>query len=287
MTGIAEFGHVMLARIGHVPTNPSTEHRGMNTTSAMRSGRWFAAWYAAFMGRIERNGQNTIRHDQLAAATGRVLEVGAGSGLSIPHYPDALEELVLLEPNPEFRTRLRDLLDRMHVPASIVDGDAHALPFPDSSFDTVTASLVFCSLTDPARALAEVRRVLRPSGQFLFHEHVRGGPVRGIVQDLLTPLQRRLADGCHANRDFESALASSPLEVVSIEHRRMPTWIPTLVPLVVGVATGDRLGVFASAPDHSRGSPAPAGVTPLRHGPNDQPTMTAPCPTTMIDGRRR
>jgi hypothetical protein len=77
---------------------------------------------------------------------------------------------------------------------------------------------------------------LRPGGRFLFHEHVRGGPVRGVVQDLLTPLQRRLADGCHANRDFESLLASSALNIVSLTHRRMPTWIPTIVPLVVGTA---------------------------------------------------
>jgi len=209
----------------------------MEMTSATRSARWFAAWYPSLMGRIERNGQAAIRHHQLAAATGRVLEIGAGSGLSVPHYPAGLDELVLLEPNPAFRDRLSDLLDRLPGPASIVDGDAHDLPFPDSSFDTVTASLVFCSVADPGRALAEVRRVLRPGGRFLFHEHVRGGAVRGVVQDLLTPLQRRLADGCHANRDFESALASSGLQVVSIEHRRMPTWIPTLVPMVVGVAT--------------------------------------------------
>ena len=80
--------------------------------SQPRNGRLFAAWYPALMGRIERNGQATIRHDQLAAVTGRVLEIGAGSGLSVPHYPAGLTELVLLEPNPAFRVRLRELLDR-------------------------------------------------------------------------------------------------------------------------------------------------------------------------------
>lgn len=208
----------------------------MNSTFATRNRRIFAAWYPTVMGRIERHGQATIRHDQLATVTGQVLEIGAGSGLSVPHYPARTEELVLLEPNPAFRTRLRELLDRTHVPATIVDGDVHDLPFPDSSFDTVTASLVFCSVDHPARALTEVHRVLRPGGGFLFHEHVRGGPVRGFVQDLLTPLHRRLADGCHADRDFEALLASSPLHVESIAHLRMPTWIPTLVPLVVGAA---------------------------------------------------
>jgi len=200
------------------------------------------------MGQVERNGQATLRRDQLAAATGRVLEIGAGSGLSVPHYPACLDELVLLEPNPAFHPLLRDLAGDRPGPVWIVDGDAHELPFPDASFDTVTASLVFCSLEDPVRALAEVHRVLRPDGRFLFHEHVRGGPVRGFVQDLLTPLQRRLADGCHPNRDFESLLAASPLNVVSLVHGRMPTSIPTIVPLVVGTA--------------ERGEEAPARTSP-------------------------
>lgn len=208
----------------------------MNITATTWSRRWFATWYPRMMGRVERNGQATLRRDQLAAATGRVLEIGAGSGLSVSHYPAGVDELVLLEPNPAFRARLHDLVDGRPSPVSIVDGDAHDLPFPDASFDTVTASLVFCSLDDPVRALAEVHRVLGPGGRFLFHEHVRGGPVRGFVQDLLTPLQRRLADGCHANRDFESLLAASPLDVVSIAHGRMPTSIPTIVPLAVGTA---------------------------------------------------
>ena len=201
----------------------------------------FAAWYPTLMEQIERNGQAAIRHDHLAAATGRVLEIGAGSGLSVHHYPADLEQLVLLEPNSAFRARLRELLDGTQVTATIVDGDVHDLPYPDSTFDTVTASLVFCSVQDPARALAEVHRVLRPGGRFLFHEHVRGGPVRGVVQDLLTPLHRRLADGCHADRDFVALLASSPLHVESVEHLRMPTWIPTLVPLVVGAARRDAI----------------------------------------------
>lgn len=208
----------------------------MTTTANTRSRRWFAAWYPAFMGRIERNGQATLRHDQLATAAGRVLEIGAGSGLSVPHYPAGLDELVLLEPNPAFRTQLRDRVRELPVTVSIRDGDARQLPFPDSTFDTVAASLVFCSVDDPDRALREVHRVLRPGGRFLFHEHVRGGPVRGVVQDLLTPLHRRLADGCHANRDFEALLDASPLAVTSMAHRRMPTSLPTLVPLVVGTA---------------------------------------------------
>lgn len=205
-------------------------------TSTNLGRRSFALWYPALMGRIDRNGQAALRRDQLATARGRVLEIGAGSGLSVPHYPSGIDELVLVEPNHAFHPSLRIAADSLPFPTSVVDVDAHGLPFPESSFDTVTASLVFCSVDDPERMLAEIHRVLRPGGRFLFHEHVRGGRVRGIVQDLCTPLQRRLADGCRPNRDFEASLATSALQVVSITHRRMPTLIPTLVPLVVGTA---------------------------------------------------
>lgn len=225
-----------MAGIGHVWSLPRSDHGDMNSSASL-SRRWFAAWYPTMMGRVERNGQAVLRRDQLAAARGRVVEIGAGSGLSVPHYPDTIDELILVEPNPAFRDRLAAAADRLTVPVSIIDADARHLPFPDASVDTVTASLVFCSIDDPAPVLAEVHRVLKPGGRFLFHEHVRGDGVRGVVQDLLTPLQRRLADGCHPNRDFEALLAASALDVVTIARERMPTAIPTIVPLVIGTAT--------------------------------------------------
>ncbi|WP_019927581.1 class I SAM-dependent methyltransferase [Nocardia sp. BMG111209] len=205
-------------------------------TSATFGQRLFARWYPGFMARVERAGQAQLRRTQLARARGRTLEIGAGNGLSVPHYPDDLPELVLLEPNPAMRDRLTESVGTPTAPVTIVDGDAHALEFPDASFDTVTASLVFCSVRDPALALSEVHRVLKPGGQFLFHEHVRGTGLRGCCQDLLTPLQRRLADGCHANRDFESLLATADFDVETIDHTRMPTSASTIVPLVVGTA---------------------------------------------------
>jgi len=78
--------------------------------------------------------------------------------------------------------------------------------------------------------------VLRPGGVFLFHEHVRGSGVRAVFQDALTPLQRRLADGCHANRDFESLVRAGKFATVELTAMRMPTRLPTIVPLVVGAA---------------------------------------------------
>jgi len=189
------------------------------------------------MGKSESAGQGDMRREQLAQATGNTLEIGAGNGFSVPYYTDRVEALTLIEPNPEFRQQLVSVVSAAEPKdVAVVDGDVHALDFPDASFDTVTASLVFCSVTDPQKALAEVHRVLRPGGRFLFHEHVRGAGLRGVVQDLMTPLQRRLADGCHANRDFEALLFESDLELDELVRTRMPAAAPTVVPLVMGAA---------------------------------------------------
>ena len=202
--------------------------------------RLFAGWYPKLMGLAERAGQAEVRAVQLATASGRTLEVGAGSGLSLPHYTDAVDELTLLEPDADFRKRLMNTLRQLAGAPwswSVVDGDAHRLPFDDASFDTVTASFTFCSVARPADALVEVRRVLRPGGRFLFHEHVRGEGVRARLQDALAPLQVAVAGGCHPNRDFEALLVASPLHVQSLVHGVMPRGFPTVKPVVYGAAS--------------------------------------------------
>jgi ubiquinone/menaquinone biosynthesis C-methylase UbiE len=218
-------------------SEPDEQDRDMTNSTGTRGQRFFARWYPSVMGKSEDAGQGDIRREQLAQASGRTLEIGAGNGFSVPFYTDQVEALTLIEPNPEFRHRLHSVIaTAAPSDVAIMDGDVHALDFPDASFDTVTASLVFCSVTDPQQALAEVHRVLRPGGRFLFHEHVRGHGLRGVVQDLMTPLQRRLADGCRPNRDFEALLFESDLELDELVRARMPAAAPTVVPLVVGAA---------------------------------------------------
>ena len=199
--------------------------------------RLFARWYPWLMSRAERAGQDDIRRTQLSQARGKTLEIGAGNGFSVSYYTAEVDELTLVEPNPQFRERLTGpISDAAPRKITVADGDVHALDYPDATFDTVTASLVFCSVSDPHRALSEVHRVLKPGGRFLFHEHVRGRGLRAVLQDVMTPLQRLVADGCHANRDFESLLSDSPLELDTLSRTRMPATVPTIVPLVVGAA---------------------------------------------------
>jgi ubiquinone/menaquinone biosynthesis C-methylase UbiE len=226
-----------MAGNGHVRRIAGPQPWCMTDARTSPGRRLFARWYPWLMARAERAGQADIRRAQLSHARGKTLEIGAGNGFSIPHYTGQVDELTLIEPNRELRALLagpvRDAAPRDVV---LADGDVHALDYPDATFDTVTASLVFCSVSDPRRALAEVHRVLKPGGRFLFHEHVRGTGVRAFLQDLMTPLQRWIADGCHANRDFESLLSDSPLELETLTRTRMPASVPTIVPLVVGTA---------------------------------------------------
>ena len=201
--------------------------------------RLFAWWYPKLMGVSERAGQADVRRAQLGAAAGRTLEIGVGSGLSLPHYGDRVTELVLLEPNEAFHPELLRTIEGLaQRPWSwrLVSGDGHQMPFDDSTFDTVTASLTFCSVADPARVLDEVFRVLRPGGRLLFHEHVRGEGTRARLQDALAPLQVALADGCHPNRDFLAAVEASPLRTVDVVASKMPRGFPTVTPIVHGTA---------------------------------------------------
>lgn len=202
-----------------------------------RRQRFFARWYPDLMQRSEDAGQAEIRARHLARAHGRVLDLGTGNGFSVPHYTAAVTELVMVEPNPGLRKQLqRRTADIRALAWQVVDGDAYTLPFDDASFDTVTASLVFCSLDRPEAALAELARVLAPGGSFLFHEHVRGTGLLRVLHEVATPLQSRIADGCHLNRDFLALLDRSPFEVTEVEHLRMPGPPARITPMVVGTA---------------------------------------------------
>lgn len=202
--------------------------------------RLFAIWYPRLMAVSERAGQAEVRSAQLSRAQGRTLEVGAGSGLSLLHYGEAVTELVLVEPDPDFRRALDKTIAEQtgtwrHV--TVADADVQELPFDDATFDTVTASFTFCSVQRPDLGLEEVHRVLRPGGQFLFHEHVRGEGWRARLQDFMAPLQVALAGGCFPNRDFPDTLRRSAFRVDELVPGRMPRAFPTVSPVVHGVAT--------------------------------------------------
>ena len=197
----------------------------------------FSAIYDPLLWVGERTGMAQRRSALLSQATGRVLELGAGTGLNLPHYSDNLEELVLTEPSPPMVGRLERRAKKAGTPSSVMVADAERLPFKDDSFDTVVSTLVLCTVDDPQQAIYEIARVLRPGGKLLFLEHVRSDSRRlARWQDRLHRPWHAFAAGCNANRPTVDMLRESSLRVEDVEHDRWK-WMPALVhPLAIGIA---------------------------------------------------
>ena len=195
-----------------------------------------AALYDRMAAASERAGLAAERRRLLGAARGRVLEVGAGTGINLDHYPEGVGDLVLVEPERAMARKLEQRLRQLGRAADVVEADAEALPFPDRSFDTVVCTLVLCSVSDLRRALDELRRVLRPEGSLLFLEHVRSGdPRTARLQDRVNPVWRFVANGCNCNRPTLSLIEGS-FSVAEVERGEIPKALPIVRPLVSGRA---------------------------------------------------
>jgi ubiquinone/menaquinone biosynthesis C-methylase UbiE len=199
--------------------------------------RVFAALYDPFFWLSERAGLAARRRALVRQAAGRVLEIGAGTGLNARHYPGDVE-LVLSEPDQVMADRLRDRVATLGRPVTVVLAGAEALPFADGEFDTVVSTLVLCTVPDMDTALREIHRVLKPGGRLLFMEHVRSeSPRWARWQDRLNRPWRAFAEGCNCNRATLDVLARSPLGVSDVEHGVMPAMVPLIRPLATGSAT--------------------------------------------------
>ncbi len=197
----------------------------------------FAAGYDRFQRRAEYAGQAQLRATVASGARGRVVEIGAGTGLNLQHYPARVEELVLTEPAQPMARRLERLVARSERPARVVRATAESLPFDDDSFDTALCVFVLCTVDNQQRALAELQRVLKPGGQFLFLEHIRA-PESGVArwQDRLHGVWLRIANGCHCNRPTPDVIAESPFEIERMERGNLPKHPAIVRPYALGRA---------------------------------------------------
>jgi ubiquinone/menaquinone biosynthesis C-methylase UbiE len=200
-------------------------------------GRGFAALYDRCLRSTEEAGLREMRRKLLAEASGRTIDVGAGTGANLDLYPPQASELVLAEPDPHMLKQLRAKSAQSGVGVEVVQAPAEALPFEDSSFDTAVFTLVLCTAPDPRRALAEAARILKPGGRLLFLEHVRAEDA-GLArwQDRLEKPWRFVADGCHCNRDTVATIEASPLRLESVERGGLPKAPPITRPLAMGSA---------------------------------------------------
>ena len=164
-----------------------------------------------------------FRRHIVGAAEGRVLEIGVGSGLNFPLYGAAADSVIGLEPSAELLRMARARARHAAVPVTLLDASAEAIPLDAGSIDTVVTTWTLCTIPNSSRALAEMRRVLKPSGALLFVEHGRA-PEAGVArwQDRLYPLWSRLTGGCHLNRKMDDLLADSGFRIEALQNPRLP-----------------------------------------------------------------
>jgi SAM-dependent methyltransferase len=179
----------------------------------------FARMYRRIAAEAEAKGASEHRDELLAGLSGRVIEVGAGTGLNFDHYPSAVTELVAVEPEPYLRGAAEEAAAAASAPVTIVDGTADELPVETGTFDAGVVSLVLCSVPSQARALSELHRVIRAGGELRFYEHVRssepGFARMQRVVDFVWPL---FGGGCHTSRETERAITEAGFAIERIRH---------------------------------------------------------------------
>lgn len=177
----------------------------------------FPRVYDAAMGVAERGQVGRLRRAMVSRARGRVLEIGAGTGLDFPHYPPGTW-VVASDPDLDMLRRARPRARAARADVLLVAADAECLPFRDGAFDEAVVGLAMCTIPHPERALAELRRTLKPGAALRLLEHVRlEQPLVGRLQDWLTPVWRRVAGGCRLNRRTAATVAASGFAVDSVE----------------------------------------------------------------------
>jgi len=200
---------------------------------------FFARMYRRIADAAEGKGAGEHRDELLAGLSGRVIEVGAGTGLNFAHYPAAVTEVVAVEPEPYLRSVAAEAAADAAVPVSIVDGTADELPAEPAEFDAGVASLVLCSVPSQPHALGELFRVIRPGGELRFYEHVRAAtPGFARLQRALDVVWPLVGGGCHTGRDTDRAITDAGFTVEKIRHFEFRPALCTapVAPHVLGVA---------------------------------------------------
>ncbi len=201
--------------------------------------RILAAIYDRFMGGVEEACLRDWRAELLGGLSGEVLEVGAGTGLNLPHYPAAVTRLCLTEPDRHMRARLlRKIEERADRRIESSEASIEKLPFDGAAFDAVVVTLVLCSVTEPAAALGEMRRVLKPGGTLVYLEHVaaRDNPGRLVWQRRIEPFWKRIAGNCHLARRTTDAIVLAGFEIERERYESMRKAWSLARPSIRGVA---------------------------------------------------
>lgn len=178
------------------------------------------------------------RRRALIEAQGRVLEIGFGTGLNLPYYPEAVTQITAIDPENMLATRVAERIAKSAVPVDFFQLDASGrLPFDDATFDTVVTTFTLCSIEHLDAALAEMRRVLKPDGQYIFFEHGRSDDAKTARrQDRFNPLQKIVGVGCNMNRRIDALIEANGFTITSLERFLMPKSPRVLAEMYKGIA---------------------------------------------------
>lgn len=168
-----------------------------------------------------------LRSENLAGLSGRVLEVGAGTGTNFAFYPDTVREVVALEPETRLAPKAREAAASAPVPVTVIESTIEALS-DGEEFDAVVCSLVLCSVEDPEAVLRQLNSVLKPGGELRYFEHVASSGWRGSLQRVAdATMWPRIAGNCHTHRDTERAITGAGFSVEAARHQwTLPAWVP-------------------------------------------------------------
>lgn len=217
--------------------NVATRAEAEARASSARGSKLSALIYDPAFWIGEKAGMAERRRSIVSQASGKTLEIGAGTGLNFEYYTAAADPLMLSEPEENMASLLRKRVDASGRSAEIIRAPGELLPFEDNSFDTVVGTLVLCTVEDPASSIAEVKRVLKPGGIYLLIEHVRADSERlARWQDRLNKPWGVIADGCNCNRDTAQLLADGGFDVAAVSDDRWKLVPPLVKPLISGVA---------------------------------------------------
>ena len=201
---------------------------------------WFLApLYDAFMKNTEAHCLGAWRKDLLQNASGRVLEIGGGTGVNLQYYSDGLKQVVVTEPDPGMKKQLDQKFSALGKNEfQTVDAKAEELPFDDAFFDTVVSTLVLCTVKDPTQSIQEIYRVLKPSGKLIFIEHVHAhdNPGRARWQKRIEPFWKHIAGGCHLTRDTLSEIEKAGFIVDELNRQSLRKAPAFIRPSIRGIA---------------------------------------------------
>ncbi len=196
----------------------------------------FASAYKMFMPIVERAGFSDRRRDIIGQTSGKVLEIGAGTGLNLPYYPDGVD-LTVEEPDSDMLKILRPKVHQRGI--KLIEAPINDLIFSEvqpASFDYVVSTLVLCSVPDLAESLRAISKLLAPGGRFMFVEHVVTPGAYEFIQRIVTPAWKRVAGGCHLDRDLLGALDRSDMILTDLLRFNFPLGKPLIPHGITGTA---------------------------------------------------